>query len=545
MRLLVILFILFYFQNSFSQKINLNESHIENHFRNLQLLGEVDSSLSFTIRPISNEKNYFNYYKIISKDSSNLKIKLLPVDTKINYNSNIPFNSNNGSMIPSKGFQQILSPGIHLKFGAVSIQFKPEYVFSENKPFNGFSENHYDIIWARRYNAWNKYDIPERFGYDTFNKTYLGQSNLLINLKNFSFGFSNENLWWGPSIRNSIMMSNNAKGFSHFTFNSNNPLQTPIGSFEWQFVTGKLDSSGFTPPNTEKENQRTKLYVPKTNNLGEENGSRLLQAYIFSYSPKFLKGLTLGHIKWVQTYNSFFDIKLSNVSGLNYYFPVFNSKINYNGYRDGAKGFFFRSLWADSNTEIYGELYVKESNQGNVQESPKAHTFGFQKLFKQKKPNNYLKLSWEWTKLEQNSPDLINNSVSFYSHYKIRHGYTNRGEVIGAWIGPGSNSQFFKLSNIYNTRNISLALEIIDKDNDWYYYAFSDNNDFRRYWKIYNLHFEYVNKFNKLWIATKLIYSKNLNYQWELDNEEVLDEWYRPGVDVTNFHATINFSYHF
>jgi hypothetical protein len=151
----------------------------------------------------------------------------------------------------------------------------------------------------------------------------------------------------------------------------------------------------------------------------------------------------------------------------------------------------------------------------------------------------------EWTKLEQNSPDLINNSVSFYSHYKIRHGYTNRGEVIGAWIGPGSNSQFFKLSNIYNTRNISLALEIIDKDNDWYYYAFSDNNDFRRYWKIYNLHFEYVNKFNKLWIATKLIYSKNLNYQWELDNEEVLEEWYRPGVDVTNFHATINFSYHF
>ena len=48
--------------------------------------------------------------------------------------------------------------------------------------------------------------------------------------------------------------------------------------------------------------------------------------------------------------------------------------------------------------------------------------------------------------------------------------------------------------------------------------------------------------FNKLWIATKLIYSKNLNYQWELDNEEVLEEWYRPGVDVTNFHATINLS---
>jgi hypothetical protein len=82
MKLLISLFILFFFQNSFSQKINLNESHIENHFRNLQLLGEVDPSITFTIRPISNEKNHFNYYKIIFKDSSNLKIKLLPVDAK-------------------------------------------------------------------------------------------------------------------------------------------------------------------------------------------------------------------------------------------------------------------------------------------------------------------------------------------------------------------------------------------------------------------------------------------------------------------------------
>ena len=29
--------------------------------------------------------------------------------------------------------------------------------------------------------------------------------------KGFSLGISNENIWWGPSIRNSIMMSNHAK----------------------------------------------------------------------------------------------------------------------------------------------------------------------------------------------------------------------------------------------------------------------------------------------------------------------------------------------
>ena len=536
-------FILFFIQG-FSQTINLNENHIENYLRNQQLFEKTDYLNTFTIRPISNKKNQFNYFKIISNSSSKIRISLLPVDYITSYNSKVPYNYNNGSMIPSKGLQQIFSPGIHFNFGLISIQLKPEYVFSENKFFNGFSENHYDVIWERRYNAWNKYDIPERFGDESFKKTYLGQSSLKLNFKNFSIGFSSENLWWGPSIRNSIMMSNNAKGFNHFTFNSNKPLKTSIGNFEWQFITGKLDPSRFTPPQPDKKYQKTKLYVPKTDNTGIENPSRFFQGYVLSFSPKWIKGLTIGHIKWVQTYNSFFDVKLKNVSGLNYYFPVFDSKINYNGYRDGANGFFFRSLWVDSNAEIYGEFYKKESNQ-DFQDSPIAHTLGLQKLFKQKKKNNYLKFSWEWTKLEQESPNLIDNLVSFYSHDKIRHGFTNRGEVIGSWIGPGSNSQFFKISSLYNKRDISFALEIIDNDNDWYYYAYSDNKDYRRYWKSYNVHFEYINKFKNFWISAKLVHSSNLNYQWELDNELELEEWYRPGVDVNNFHSTINLSYHF
>jgi hypothetical protein len=49
------------------------------------------------------------------------------------------------------------------------------------------------------------------------------------------------------------MMSNNAKGFNHFTFNSNKPLKTSIGNIEWQFITGKLDPSRFTPPQPEKK----------------------------------------------------------------------------------------------------------------------------------------------------------------------------------------------------------------------------------------------------------------------------------------------------
>ncbi|WP_163277304.1 capsule assembly Wzi family protein, partial [Enterobacter hormaechei] len=67
-----------------------------------------------------------------------------------------------------------------------------------------------------------------------------GQSSFRLNYKVLSVGISSENLWWGPGIYNSLLMSNNAPGFWHLTFNSRKPLKTPIGDFEWQLIGGKL-----------------------------------------------------------------------------------------------------------------------------------------------------------------------------------------------------------------------------------------------------------------------------------------------------------------
>ena len=40
-------------------------------------------------------------------------------------------------------------------------------------------------------------------------------------------------------------------------------MNTPIGKIEWQFVTGKLEASGYTPPNPDYEYAGTKLWAPK------------------------------------------------------------------------------------------------------------------------------------------------------------------------------------------------------------------------------------------------------------------------------------------
>ena len=80
------------------------------------------------------------------------------------------------------------------------------------------------LIWAQRYNYGIIVDMPERFGEKSISKTLIGQSSIKLNFKGLSLGVSNENIWWGPSIRNSIMMSNHARGFKHITFNTTKPI---------------------------------------------------------------------------------------------------------------------------------------------------------------------------------------------------------------------------------------------------------------------------------------------------------------------------------
>ena len=400
--------------------------------------------------------------------------------------------------------------------GPLSIQFKPEHHYSENKVFDGFWEGHYPVIWKKRYMLWNHIDMPERFGYRRHNKTTLGQSNIKLNWKNISIGISSENIWWGPSNRNSIMMSNNAQGFKHITFNTRKPIKTLIGDFEWQIITGRLENSGFTPPRTDFEYAGTKLYVPKINQRGETDDWRYLQGLIISYSPKWIEGMSFGFIRWVQMYSALVEGKYSWLSGSPSYFPIFknlfrkNDKFeNYEAQTDQAAGIFFRWFWKDAKAEFYMEFHHNDS-KNNIRDllldsdHSRAATLGFQKVFKINY-NNFL-INWEWTQMEQTASRLIRNAGSWYEHFWIYDGFTNKGEVIGSSIGPGSNSHYFSLNKIGNNDRIGLGIEIIDQDNDFYHIAFASAKDYRRYWKDFNFHLTYDKQFEKFNLSSNLVY---------------------------------------
>ena len=47
--------------------------------------------------------------------------------------------------------------GFYGKIGPLSVQINPEHIYSENKSFQGFWEDHYPVVWSKRYNLWNYY----------------------------------------------------------------------------------------------------------------------------------------------------------------------------------------------------------------------------------------------------------------------------------------------------------------------------------------------------------------------------------------------------
>jgi hypothetical protein len=528
---------------SFSQILPVGSPLLEDTYRRLQNKGEGDSNCSFSIRPVTLKytkdsisgllPSFFpalnsNEHYIFKKKQS---FKLLPLTIKQQYNSHHPYGWNDGSMIPAKGYQNQFSFGIYSKIGPLSIQINPELVYAQNKEFSCTPISWSDSIWKSYYYVINRIDNPEKYGNDPYLKLFPGQSSVRINLNKLSLGLSTENLWWGPGIRNSLVMSNNAPGFPHISFNTSEPVVTKIGSFEWQVISGKLKGSGLIPSDTSQTFNGENLYVAK-----QDDGRRYLNGMIVTWQPKWTKGLYLGFTNTFYLYQS--DLQ----PGIKTYLPIlgflFKSRMRSEDYRtDQMLSLFFRLVLAKENAEVYGE-FGKNDNALNLidlllePEHTRAYILGFRKTFNTPDQKD-LELFFEATELQNSSTQQLRFLEGWYTHYQVRHGYTQLGQVIGAGIGPGGSSQIVGINWIKGIKDMGVSLERIVHNNDFYYDAFGPLRDIGSHWVDISLNMQ------KNWLQKRFIYSanlsivKSLNYYWQKDNY------------VNNLHASMNISYMF
>ena len=532
---------------------------VEDYYRRAQLLGQLDSSISFTLRPLNpilfgkedvfypNElEQRFNILDANAKFHSidqKMNGVLLPLRLQTQFNSHHPYGWNDGAMIPAKGLQTLLSAGIFAKYGPLTIQLNPEVVIAGNPAFDTFDQDHYDVIVARYYDFYNKIDQPARFGTSEYSKAYWGQSSIRLNFQAVSFGLSTENLWWGPGMRNSLLMSNNAPGFKHLTINTLRPIKTPIGSFEGQVIAGRLEGSGYGPLEPDRSYFGSDLYLPKPNDW------RYLSGLVFTWQPKWVPGLFLGLTRSSQTYSK-------QLNGVKDYLPVFSSIKNVKAdvpinKRDERTAMFFRWLWTEEHAEIYFEM-GHNNFSGDLRDAvlepnlSRAYIFGLRKLipFNGAKGESIM-VSAEVTQMAETSVDKIKTASGWYTSEGIPHGYTNRGEILGAGIGPGSNLQSIEVSWVKGLKRIGLQAERYLRNDDFYYYAYVDSQDPRRHWTDISLAAHAEWNYKNFLFNTKIQGIKSLNYQWYLDKNIISDTYWVNGKDVFNLQVQAGVTYRF
>ncbi|WP_257669524.1 capsule assembly Wzi family protein [Parapedobacter tibetensis] len=525
---------------------------LEDYYRRAQLLGLIDSSISFNVRPLSaSALQVDDIYNMDREESSSIvwrnddnssMVQLMPAIIRYQYNSKYPYGWNDGAMIPARGHQTMLSAGIFAKYKFFSVQLNPEVVLAENKRYEGYGGvAGLDRAW---YNfIGNRIDMPELFGTGAYSRILPGQSSIRVTFDPISLGISTENLWWGPSRRNSILMSNTAPGFAHITLNTTKPIRTYIGSFEGQIVAGRIELSGYPPSLLGDTSVHMQYLRDKTQSW------RYFSGIVLSYQPRWIPGLSLGMNRAFLTDNEMTGHSLSDY--LPFIIPATKKSVTDDSEsgdsRDQQISFFFRWVIPKAHAEIYGE-YARNDHAWDTRDltvqldHTRAYTVGLRKLVPlQGVKGAMLQLSGEVTQLAVTNTRRIRAAGPWYFHG--HHGYTHRGQILGAGIGPGSNVQSVDISWIKGLKQVGLQFERLVHNED---FARGVSADFRRNWVDASIaaysHWDY-----KGFIASAHIqYIHAYNYQYKFSGSSSADEyWDFDPQDNTNFNIRLGLMYRF
>ena len=549
-RIFILALVIFIQVIGYSQTNTLfDEIQLMDQYRIKQLIGNTKDSLlvrdySFMIRSASAFQNLQN---IAPLNKKRIYISsFLFSDNRVN-NSFLPISTNDGNLAPSKGLQERVSIGFNVRWRALDINIQPEYVRGENLPQEVFKGNTLDNNWWTRYfyHIENNIDDYRRFGTKPINQLFLGQTRIGLSYDQFAVGVSNENIWWGPGRRNSLVFTNNAPGFEHAYLQTNKPIKTPIGNFEFKAILGQLENvDDVHPDDSIMRTIWAGAIEPKI------MSKRNIQAITINWNPKWMSNLYIGYAYSSQNYKEdslFYTGKLDKK----------NNKMEL-----GA--IMLRYVMPKDNAEFYAEI-------GQPNQSPWPQNFftdsvktgfviGARKLFLNSKKTSFFDLTVEVAQLQlmdprqvfpAGSPFGVPKYTSWYISPSIRQGYTNKGQILGASVGSGGNSQFVSLSWNKGYNRIGLFFERLVHNSDFYHYAYITGllgySRADAYWVDLNggVELQFM-PYKHILVGGSLTNTNAMNYRWTKNvNDISVDKFAEPGIDSDKYNVQINFSIKF
>ena len=462
------IFLFFCYSVSMAQNSFFDDIHLMDYQRTRKLLNDSNGAItnSFLIRSTSS----FQFLQSKLKGTTKDIVQTINLNFDQQNNSDLPISFNDGNMYPAKGWQERYSYGVNLKLLIFDINYQPERLTVQNLTQEYYAGNTNDGNFMFKYFGMvaNQIDNFRQFGYDRIEETTLGQSRAGIKFKHIAAGISNENIWWGPGKRNSLVFTNNAAGFQHYYLKTVEPIRTYLGSFELAGVIGKLDTTMYTEIDQELLNICRPCKVFK--NLDE----REIDGITINYQPKWIPNFYIGYAYSRQFYRHATNSLGDTVNFFSKDLP-----------KQEIGSMFFRFAMPEDHAEFYGEMGMPDETpwpwkffKKNVRP---GYVFGATKLVPLNFLNSYFNLNVEFTQLQIMDPrkyfyigyaNVGGQPTSWYQSTIVKQGYSNNGQLMGASIGPGSNNQSISLSWNKGYNKIGVFFERTSYNNDFYAVAY-------------------------------------------------------------------------
>ena len=445
-------------------------------------------------------------------------VELLDPELVSVYNSAYPRGGNDGALWAGRGGTAGISAGARLRWGPLTAVLDPIVSQDQNRTFvlppdagrgiNRGGLSRYAYPYQNGHIDW-----PERFGDASFTSVDWGQSGVRVTGGPATIGFSTENMWWGPAFQNAIIMSNNAPGFPHLDLGTSRPVWIGIGRAELRIIWGRLQESAYFDT------------IPS-------NNGRLFSGAVLGYAPRWIPGLTIGLTRvFYQTWDSL---------GVRDFTDIFQTFLkaglasagNPSGEdrRDQLLSLVARWTLPRSGFQAYVE-WARNDHNWNLTDlliepdHSRAYTIGFQQLLRGRVAR--WRLRAEFTTLGVPATFQARPTPTYYVHFMVRQGYTNNGQIIGAAIGPGSQSEILQLDRFAPSGQVGGFVQRVRFDDDAYFRSFAALDTYHGHQTELSAGLR----------ATQFMGPLDLSGSFTLSRE--LNRYYQVGNNVTNVMLTL------
>jgi hypothetical protein len=534
-----------------AQETAIGNQLIDEFLRRKSIIVKDDEKTGWMLRTSSSAlEDVFYPLDSISEEKRLFDFKLLPLNLSSRLDGKRPYVGGEYGMIPGRGAQGFLSAGVHFRFSILHIQLQPEIVTAQNLPFQGFPDTFSSGTTAIRFLYWNVSDSPERFGNETYTKVFWGQSSLSLRKGAIELGVGTKNFWWGPGQWNSLIFSNNAPGFPYISLNTIKPAKTFFGHFEGQVLIGRLEPSGF--PGSQSEDLNSRFFKPLNPDW------RYINAFMLSYSPKWIPNLSIGMARSFLQYGEFVKPTFSGLlpmfepfqkekffQGGDCYFCGYDTRENDKSQQATA---FARFLFPKRKGEVYFQ-FGRRDHAFNWREfilnpeHARAYQFGFVKLTKLASTSKLLQFRGEITHQQESVNRNMRYSawegISWHTHGDKR-GFGNLGQPLGVGIGTGSNVQTLEFSLVENWKKWGILFERLENNQDFYNKAFGQKGEIKP-WIDWTTALLWNTSYKDFLISARLQGTYARNYQWGIS--EISTPEFPVSRNLFSIHSQVNLIY--